>query len=188
MPGVFRSLRHGDGGEVAHAPESSGAEQSQDAGIDVIPAPIRADAFGAAGRIAFTIDSDGGRLVDLLNAPASAPTLAESGAEADLDELLIVVAQARVSDPAKRLHRPGRAVEIRVGPWLVEGNGHGPPAADLIGYWMRYRPRFVVITEAELSHAGQVGSASHPALLVNLRMAQSATLHKPSSDPPSVGG
>jgi hypothetical protein len=155
------------------------------AAYEVGSGPVTADALGAEGRLTFTIESDELRLVDALNAEASQPKLGGDGRALDLDDLLIVVAPDRVSDPAKRLHRPGHLVSVRIGPWQVEGNAHGPPAADVIGYWMRYRPHFVVITDAKLSHEAESGYASHEALLVNLWMADSATLRKPNAEQPA---
>jgi hypothetical protein len=174
--GLRSLLRRDPGSQPSPAPELPRVEPIDAPEVAITPGSVTADAYGATGSMTFRIESGGERLVDILNQPEATPTLLEGGGDVDLDDVLVVVAGPRVSDPSLRLHRPGHAIDIRIGPWRVEGNAHGPPAADVIGYWMRYRPHFVVITEARLSLAGQPGYAQHPALLVNIRMAESATL------------
>jgi hypothetical protein len=183
--GLRSLLRRNGGDEPAPAPQPVTVAPAERVAFEVGSVRIEADALGADGRVTFMIESREARLVDALNAAAAEPMLVGNGGTLDLDDLLIVVAPERVSDPAKRLHRPGHLVQLRIGPWQVEGNAHGPPAADVIGYWMRYRPHFVVITDAKLSHSAESGYASHPALLVNLWMADSATLPKPNAEQPA---
>jgi hypothetical protein len=181
--GVRRLVFRRTGDAMAPASADPDAPSADEAGIEVAPAQVTAQAFGAAGPLTITVESRGERLVDVLNAPG-APVRESGGAEVDLEEVLVVALRERVSDPAKRLHRPGRAVRVQLGPWLVEGSAHAPPAADIMGYWMRYRPHFVVITEAKLSHASHAGYESHSALLVNLWKADSATAAAAGIDRP----
>jgi hypothetical protein len=184
MSGRRLLFRRTTEGAAPPAPAVTDIPSAEDAAGEGAPAQVTAEAFGAAGPLTITIQSHGERLVDVLNAPGDPVVRDASGAEIDLDDVLIVPLRERVSDPAKRLHRPGRAVQIRVGPWLVDGSAHAPPAADIMGYWMRYRPHFVVMTQAKLSHASVAGYESHSAILVNLRMADSATGHVSGVDRP----
>jgi hypothetical protein len=105
------------------------------------------------------------RVSDLLNDPSATALF-----NVPLDELLIVAPPEQPTDPARRLHRPGKLIHLSVGPYEVSGSAHVPAGAEAIAFLLRHNTRFVALRRATID------SADGPAwdvVLVNLSQAHS---------------
>lgn len=131
------------------------------------------------------IETDGGRITDLLNA-AGLLRLRGAAAEEglsprdgawttiDLDQLLVVVPPYRATDRARRLHRPPQEVRLRVGPYLVIGAAHLPPGVRPTAFLMRHPRRFLPLTRVMIRHVdGGPEETSVPVAIVNLEVSES---------------
>lgn len=130
------------------------------------------------------IETDGGRITDLLSAAdllrlrraATEEDLPRDGARTkiDLDQLLVVVPPHRATDRARRLHRSPQEVRVRVGPYLVIGAAHLPPGVRPTAFLMRHPQRFLPLTRVMIRHVGGGREeTSVPVAIVNLGVSES---------------
>ncbi len=135
---------------------------------------VRAEAFLHDGTIPLLLYGPAGRLTDLLNAGAEDLRLerTDGGDPPSLEEILVLVPPPREGDRQRRLHRPGRAVLVRIGPYEITGDAHIPPGAQPTGFLLRTNPRFAPLTGATIrSTSGAIADRRVDVALVNLRRA-----------------
>ncbi len=137
-------------------------------------AGVPIDAFIEAGAVQLRLHAPAGRLSDTLNRETSIRVeRTDGGAPPTIEDLLLLVPPPREVDRARRLHRPGRAVRIWIGPYEVTGDVHVPPGTEATGFLMRNSPRFVALTNAIVrSTIGVIADRDMDVALVNLQRAE----------------
>jgi hypothetical protein len=136
--------------------------------------------FTAEGASEFDIQASDGRMTDVLDSsqtlqlrPSEASGHPEQWTTVELDEILIVIPPAQPTDRMRRLHRPGQAVVIRLGPYTVAGASHVPAGTDAAAFLLRHRQHFVPITQATITHADGSSAFTELVAIVNLWRAES---------------
>jgi hypothetical protein len=139
------------------------------------PAIATVRIFTAQGAREVDIQASDERVTDVLNAsqtlrlrPAEASADPEEWAVVDLDEILIVIPPEHPTDRMRRLHRPGQAIVIKLGPYTVAGASHVPAGSDAAAFLLRHRLHFVPITQATITHADGSSAFTEPVVIVNL--------------------
>jgi hypothetical protein len=99
---------------------------------------------------------------------ADLPQQPRGMASFNLDQILLAMPPARVSNPARRISRRRRRVLLQIGPYQVVGTAHMPPGANLDPYVLRTRARFIAVTDALVRHTGEPQfERGAPVVLVN---------------------
>ena len=128
----------------------------------------------------------GGCSVDGLVGDASLPSgvndpVATELFDMPLDELLIVAPPEQPTDPARRLHRPGKLIHLSVGPYEVSGSAHVPAGAEAIAFLLRHNTRFVALRRATIDSGD---APEWDVVLVNLSQAHSTRNADAAGPPP----
>ncbi len=118
----------------------------------------------------------GRRVSDLLNDPVATELF-----DMPLDELLIVAPPEQPTDPARRLHRPGKLIHLSVGPYEVSGSAHVPAGAEAIAFLLRHNTRFVALRRATIDSGD---APEWDVVLVNLSQAHSTRNADAAGPPP----
>jgi len=140
-----------------------------------------------AGAAEVETTDPGQRISDWLDAAETTVALREPPAQANdpsspdegweqlrLDDLLVVVPPPQPADPARRLHRPGQAIRVAVGPYLVTGTAHVPPGTEAVAYLGRHGSRFLALTGATIERLdNSAAPVACPVAVVNLQQASS---------------
>ena len=138
------------------------------------PAGMTVEAFLETTVVQLRIHGPAGRLSDVLNRETDVRLERTDGAAPPvLDDVLVMIPPPQEGDRARRLHRPGRAVRVRIGPYEVTGDAHVPPGAQPTGFLLRTSPRFVPLTNTTVRSAlGAVGERRVEVAIVNLQRAE----------------
>jgi len=138
------------------------------------PAGVTIEAFLETGVVQLRLHGPAGRLSDILNQETDVRLERTDGAAPPvLEGLLVLVPPPQEGDRARRLHRPGRAMRIRIGPYEVTGDAHVPPGAQPTGFLLRTSPRFVALTNATVrSTLGAIADRRVDVVIVNLERAE----------------
>ena len=150
---------------------------------DAVPAAdaadrLRAEVLDVDGWRPATLEVRATRLSDALNEADGEVTATDfDGAPIDLDTVLLVIPPAddHAGDPARKLHRPGRPLWVRIGEWAVTGSLHTPPGTVGSAFLLRRNLRFFVLTDAVVARSVAGGREERrvPVLLVNLMQVSS---------------
>ena len=149
---------------------------------DAVPAAdaadrLRAEVLDVDGWRPATLEVRATRLSDALNeADGDVVATDFDGAPIDLDAVLLVIPPTdHAGDPARKLHRPGRPLWVRIGGCSVTGSLHTPPGTVGSAFLLRRNLRFFVLTDAVVARpvAGGHEERRVPVLLVNLMQVSS---------------
>ena len=150
------------------------------------PETVALTIFTADGTRELETDGSMPRTTDLLNRTDDQLRIRESGGTdwefVDVDELLVVVPPEQISDPAMRLHRPRQYVQVRIGPYRVDGAAHVPAGSQVTSFLIPQRHHFAPLTEVTIQHAASGEDYRVPVAIVNLRMAESLRKVAPASE------
>jgi hypothetical protein len=149
------------------------------------------EVYTSAALICGLVAPEGRRLSDILNSNSHLPlrdarstsllndvegSAGEGWTSVSTDEILFAMPPGHVSARQLRVHRRQHRVRIQTGSFQIVGNAHVLPGVGLDLYVLRSRMRFLAVTNAHVSAAGDTAwERSAPVVLVNVRPVEDLT-------------